>query len=82
MAKKTTRKPPRNAPKEAAADGARIDAIVAASDASDALVGGASIPDESEIRERAYLRYLERGGGDGHDFQDWVEAERELKKRT
>jgi len=34
---------------------------------------------EDDIRVRAYHRYLERGGGDGADFDDWLEAERELK---
>ena len=34
---------------------------------------------EEKIRERAYHRYLERSGGDGLDFDDWLEAERELK---
>jgi hypothetical protein len=38
-----------------------------------------SEPSEEEIRMRAYRRYLERGGGDGRDFDDWLEAERELK---
>jgi Protein of unknown function (DUF2934) len=38
-------------------------------------------PDEDEIRRRAYQRYLERGGGDGQDFDDWLEAERELKQK-
>ena len=37
-------------------------------------------PTEDEIRHRAYHRYLQRGGGDGMDFDDWLEAERELKK--
>lgn len=36
-------------------------------------------PNEDEIRRRAYQRYLERGGGHGQDFDDWLEAERELK---
>ncbi len=36
-------------------------------------------PTEAEIRERAYHRYLERGGGHGQDFDDWLEAERELR---
>ncbi len=40
----------------------------------------ASGPSEEDIRMRAYHRYLERGGGHGMDFQDWLEAERELKK--
>ena len=42
----------------------------------------ASEPSEEEIRIRAYRRYLERGGGDGQHFEDWVEAERELKLRS
>jgi hypothetical protein len=40
-----------------------------------------SEPSEEEIRIRAYRRYLERGGGDGQHFEDWVEAERELKTK-
>ena len=39
----------------------------------------ASEPSEEDIRMRAYHRYLERGGGHGTDFEDWLEAERELK---
>jgi hypothetical protein len=31
-----------------------------------------------EIERRAYELYLERGGEDGHDVDDWVRAEREL----
>ena len=38
-------------------------------------------PSADEIAQEAYLRYLSRGGGDGQDFDDWLEAERELKKR-
>jgi hypothetical protein len=38
-----------------------------------------SEPSEEDIRMRAYQRYLERGGGHGMDFEDWLEAERELK---
>ena len=36
-------------------------------------------PTEDDIRLRAYHRYLERGGEHGADFDDWVEAERDLK---
>jgi hypothetical protein len=39
-----------------------------------------SEPSEEAIRMRAYQRYLERGGGHGMDFEDWLEAERELRK--
>jgi hypothetical protein len=41
-----------------------------------------SEPSEEDIRMRAYHRYLERGGGHGMDFEDWLEAERELKSRN
>ena len=34
---------------------------------------------EEDIRVRAYHRYLERGAGHGGDFDDWVEAEKDLK---
>jgi hypothetical protein len=37
-------------------------------------------PSEDDIRLRAYHRYLERGGGHGMDFEDWLEAERELRE--
>jgi len=37
-------------------------------------------PSEEKIRARAYQRYLERGGTGGSDFEDWLEAERELRR--
>lgn len=39
-----------------------------------------SEPTEEDIRRRAYQRYLDRGGNHGMDFEDWLQAERELKK--
>ena len=36
------------------------------------------LPAEEEIRIRAYAIYLQRGGAHGYDFDDWLEAEREL----
>lgn len=38
-------------------------------------------PSYDQIAEAAYLRYLSRGGRHGSDFDDWVEAERELARR-
>ncbi len=35
-----------------------------------------------EIERRAYELYLERGGGDGHDLDDWIQAEREVGRQT
>lgn len=40
-----------------------------------------SEPSQEDIRIRAYHRYLERGGGHGMEFEDWLLAERELKSR-
>jgi hypothetical protein len=38
-------------------------------------------PDEHEIRWRAYLRFLARGAVHGADFDDWIQAEMELRRR-
>jgi hypothetical protein len=46
-----------------------------------ASVSMASEPSQDDIRMRAYHRYLERGGGHGMDFEDWLAAERELRQR-
>ena len=35
-----------------------------------------------EIRRRAYELYEARGRGDGHDLEDWLEAEAEIIGRT
>jgi Protein of unknown function (DUF2934) len=37
-------------------------------------------PSDEDVRVRAYHRYLERGGRHGADFDDWVEAEKDLKR--
>jgi hypothetical protein len=39
-------------------------------------------PTYEEIAQAAYRRYLERGGQDGQDFDDWLEAERSLRSRS
>ena len=40
-----------------------------------------SLPSYEEIAEAAYHRYLSRGGRHGQDFEDWLEAERELRSK-
>jgi len=40
-----------------------------------------SEPSVDEIRRRAYERYQERGGNHGRHFDDWLEAEKELKSK-
>jgi Protein of unknown function (DUF2934) len=34
---------------------------------------------DSDIARRAHDRYLARGAEDGHDVDDWLQAERELQ---
>lgn len=46
------------------------------------LVGNGGPPDVQRISTRAYERYLARGGSDGQDWDDWLEAERELIQET
>lgn len=57
---------------------AQIDTAADLSRATDADLGN---PGYNEIAEAAYHRYLGRGAQDGRDFDDWVEAERELRSR-
>ena len=35
-------------------------------------------PSFSDVAKRAFELYCERGCQDGHDVQDWLQAEREL----
>ena len=60
------------APKKAAT-------ILAAAEPEATAVSAPVEPSDEEIRVRAYHRYLERGGGHGMDFEDWLEAKRELE---
>ena len=91
MAKRTTRsttpKTPKT-PKTSNYSGTYASEQASADQASDMGESGddatrndsmGSEPSEEEIRMRAYRRYLERGGSDGLDFEDWLEAEKELK---
>jgi hypothetical protein len=39
-------------------------------------------PTHDEIAEAAYHRYLSRQGAGGSDFDDWLEAERDLRSRS
>ena len=40
-----------------------------------------SEPSDEDIRLRAYQVYLGRGGEDGLDFDDWLQAEEELRRK-
>ena len=39
-----------------------------------------TLPLKEQIAARAYELYLQRGGEDGHDLEDWLIAERELRQ--
>jgi hypothetical protein len=38
-----------------------------------------SFVDEATVARRAFELYCARGGADGHDLDDWLSAERELR---
>ena len=41
----------------------------------------AAEPTDEDIRRRAYERYQKRGGNHGQHFDDWLEAEKELRTK-
>ncbi len=87
MAKKKTAGPDSTTGTTPAAAPRRRSATPKRSDAQNLSGGnghgnGSSAPSPEQIAEAAYQRYLQRGGQHGRDFDDWVEAERELRQRT
>jgi hypothetical protein len=36
---------------------------------------------EHQIRQRAHELYQERGGKEGHELDDWLRAEEEIKRK-
>jgi len=40
-----------------------------------------SMPLEEQVRQRAHEIYLQRGGQDGSDLDDWLQAEAEILAR-
>ena len=39
-----------------------------------------SLPLEEQVRRRAHEIYLQKGGEDGSDLDDWLQAEREIRE--
>ena len=39
-------------------------------------------PTHDQVAHAAYHRWLSRGGGDGRDLEDWLEAERHLRRHA
>jgi Protein of unknown function (DUF2934) len=59
------------------------DPVAVASDrAAKALIDAATDISEHDIARRAYVLYLTRGSKPGHDVEDWLQAERELRSRS
>ena len=52
--------------------------VVTASDRTPRRVAQRPAITDTEIARRAYDLYLARGREDGHDVEDWLQAEREL----
>ena len=52
-----------------------------ASTAAKRAPAAAAEPTLDDIRRRAYERYQERGGNHGRHFDDWLEAEKELRTK-
>ena len=82
----STKRTTRNASAAAPADIASVtpvEPIDSAADTGGRSAGAAAYqPTYDDIAQAAYRRYLSRGGSDGRDFEDWIEAERELAGRS
>jgi hypothetical protein len=61
-------------------DMARSAAKLSSIPTSDSVQDSVQISDE-QIALRAYEIYQERGGSDGADLDDWLQAERELQSQ-
>jgi hypothetical protein len=72
---------PRRARSRSAISTSAQEAAAEAADMGNAPEQTEGAPSDDDIRTRAYQRFLERGGGHGQHFDDWIEAERELKGR-
>ena len=73
---------PRRAPARRTAKSEPQGVIDTAPDRSGSAPDAPSEPSYDDIAQAAYQRYLSRGGSDGRDFDDWIEAERELARRN
>ena len=82
MAKKKTETPSNGSPAPVRAASRRRSAGGSAPRSVAANGDSRSMPSHDEIAEAAYRRYLSRGGQHGRDFDDWLEAEHELRTRT
>lgn len=72
---------PEQKPVAAAGDGA-LAARVSRAASTPAVWGQEGTkPDRDAVARRAFELFLARGGAHGHDVEDWLAAERELRRR-
>ena len=57
----------------------RAEAAAAANGATTSGPNGSAPVTDADIARRAYDLYLARGGEPGHDVEDWLQAERDLR---
>ena len=79
MAKKTTKEEPRVRRSPSRRRSNEIEAPPTSAGDRTAVRAGHD-PSPDEIAQRAYEIYLTRGGGHGGELDDWLEAERQLRR--
>ena len=57
----------------------RVEAAAAANGATTSGPNGSAPVTDADVARRAYDLYLARGGEPGHDVEDWLQAERDLR---
>jgi hypothetical protein len=78
---------PAKTPARRRSDKARQAAAAASDSLTTRALEGTSLgevhhaPSPAEVQRRAYELYVQRGGTDGYDKDDWYEAERQLRQR-
>jgi len=79
--RRTTKRAPEATPVDVASV-TSVGPIHTAADMGNVSAESQHQPTYDDIARKAYERYLRRGGADGRDFDDWIEAERELGTRN
>lgn len=57
----------------------RAEAPASANGATTSGSNGSAAVTDADVARRAYDLYLARGGEPGHDVEDWLQAERDLR---
>jgi len=65
----------------AASQGSLARKVALAASSADVWGREEAKPDRKAVARRAFELFLARGGAHGHDVEDWLAAERELRRR-